>query len=161
MNIENFIKSKGTIEGLIEHIDGNINKIKFNNVILKSGRSALVSVLANQIGDEFNCYVNKMLFGNNGVTEDGAGAPKQVGDERTGLFGPVVVRRPVIANVDPNNNTQVVFTSVVPFSEGNGYTLNEMALQLGNSNLYSMATFPGISKTPQIQITWNWRISMI
>jgi hypothetical protein len=161
MNMNDFANCKGTIEGLIEDVNGNTKKIEFKNTILKSGRAALVSALANQIGTEFDYFINKMIFGSNGVTENGSGVPKQVGDERTGLFGSTIVRRPIVANIDPNNNTQVVFTAVVPFNEANGYVLNEMALQLNNSELYSMATFPGISKTSQIQITWNWRISMI
>ena len=69
--------------------------------------------------------------------------------------------KPVVANIDVNNESQVIFTSVVAFSEGNGFNLNEMALQMQNGDLYSMATFPGISKTQQMQLTFNWRISFL
>lgn len=149
---------KGTVSVIIEYKNGEKQNIDFNNTILRSGRSALASALANMIGDDFDFFVSKMIFGDGGTQ---GGVPKQVGDERTGLFGSARVVRPVISNIDPNNSTQVVFTSVIPYDEGNGYTLNEMALQLNNGDFYSMATFAGISKTSQMQITWKWRLSFI
>lgn len=158
MKIENFATCRGDVTVLIEHKDGYQQQIEFRNTILKAGRNALVSGLANEIGDDFDFFVSRMIFGDGGTQ---GGVPKQVEETRTGLFGSARVTKPVIANIDPNNNTQVVFTSTVPYDEGNGYTLNEMALQLNNGDYYSMATFPGISKTSTMQITWNWRLSFI
>jgi phage-related tail fiber protein len=151
-------KCKGTIELIIEHKNGQKENIKFDNTVLRSGRAALVSALSNRIGDDFDFFISKMIFGDGGTN---GGVPKQVNEERTGLYGSARVTRPVISNIDPNNETQVIFTSVIPFDEGNGYSLNEMALQLNNGDLYSMATFAGISKTSSMQITWNWRLSFI
>jgi phage-related tail fiber protein len=149
---------KGTIKGTIEYKNGEKETINFNNAILRTGRAALALALSNRIGNDFDFFISKMIFGDGGTN---GSVPKQVGDERNGLFGSARVVRPVISNIDPNNETQVVFTSVVPFDEGNGFELNEMALQLNNGDLYSMATFPGISKTSEMQITWNWRLSFI
>lgn len=151
-------KCKGTIEVLIEYKNGRSDLINFNNTVLRKGRAALAYALSNRIGDDFDFFVNKMIFGDGGTA---GGVPKQVDDERMGLFGSARVVRPVISNIDPNNETQVIFTSVIPFDEGNGFSLNEMALQLNNGDLYSMATFAGISKTSSMQITWNWRLSFI
>lgn len=151
-------KCKGNVEVIIDYDDGTLKKISFNNTVLRSGRAALAAALSNRIGNDFDFFVNKMIFGDGGTQ---GGVPKQVGDERNGLFGAARVIRPVISNIDPNNETQVIFTSVIPFDEGNGYSLNEMALQLNNGDLYSMATFAGISKTSTMQITWNWRLSFI
>ena len=47
------------------------------------------------------------------------------------------------------------------FDDANGYGLSEMALVLNNDVLYSMATFPTLSKTSDIQIVWNWRVNFI
>jgi hypothetical protein len=107
-----------------------------------------------------------MLFGDGGAV---GGSPKAVNTERTALYGIKRVEKPVVANIDPNNGSQVTFTSVVSYDEGNGFDINEMALQLHGSvppggtspSLYSMATFPGISKTSLMQLTFNWRISFI
>lgn len=156
--IENISKCKGTIDGLISYKNGNFEEIKFNNTILRTGRSAIANALSNRIGDDFDYFINKMIFGDGGTN---GGIPRQVNDERNGLFGSARVIRPVISNIDTTNSTQVIFTSVIPFDEGNGYTLNEMALQLSNGDFYSMATFAGISKTNLMQITWNWRLSFI
>jgi phage-related tail fiber protein len=156
--MEELLKCKGDVSVLIEYDDGNSNKIEFRNTILTSGREALALSLANRIGSDFDFFVNRMLFGDGGTT---GGVPKVVNAERNALFGSVRSSKPVVANIDPNNPSQVIFTSVVSFGEANGFTLNEMALQLNNGDLYSMATFPGISKTPQMQVTWNWRLSFI
>ena len=158
MRQSDFFKCKGTIQGKIEYKNGNKEFINFNNAILRTGRAALALALSNRVGDDFDFFISKMIFGDGGTN---GGVPKQVGDERSGLFGSARVIRPVISNIDTNNETQVIFTSVIPFDEGNGFELNEMALQLNNGDFYSMATFPGISKTSGMQITWNWRLSFI
>jgi hypothetical protein len=152
------LKCRGDVEVLIEFSDGKTQNIEFRNTILRSGREALALSLANRIGSDFDFFISRMLFGDGGSI---AGVPKVVNTERNGLFGAARVSKPVVANIDVNNNSQVIFTSVVSFGEANGFTLNEMALQMQNGDLYSMATFPGISKTPQMQITWRWRLSFI
>ena len=152
------MKCKGDVQVILEHDDGGKEIIEFHNTILQTGREALALSLANRIGDDFNFFVNRMIFGDGGST---GGVPKVVSADRNGLFGAARVNKPVVANIDPATGTQVIFTSVVAFDEGNGYNLNEMALVLQSGDYYSMATFPGISKTPQTQITFNWRLSFI
>jgi len=152
------VKCKGDVQVLIEFLDGSNDKIEFRNTILQTGREALAMSLANKIGNDFDFFINRMLFGDGGTT---GSAPRVVDPERNGLFGTTRISKPVVANIDANNGSQVIFTSVVTFDEGNGFTLNEMALQLHTGDLYSMATFPGITKTAQMQITWNWRLSFI
>lgn len=149
---------RGDVKVVLER-DGQQEVIEFRNTILKTGREALALSLANRVGDDFDFFINRMLFGDGGTT--GSGSPKSVDSERNGLFGSTRVSKPVVANIDPNNSSQVIFTSVLAYSEGNGFTLNEMALQMHSGDLYSMATFPGITKTPQMQVTFHWRLSFI
>lgn len=158
MKIKDEIKTRGDVEGIIEYKDGRKETKCFHNAILRKGREALASSLANEFGSEFNFFINRMLFGDGGTV---TGTPKFVEDSRNGLFGVTQVIKPILSTIDVNNPTQVVFTSVVAFSEGNGFTLNEIALQMNDGDLYSMATFAGIAKTSQMQITWNWRLSFI
>jgi hypothetical protein len=153
------LECKGEISAKIEFVDKKIQTIEFKNTILIKGRMALASSLANEFGSDYDFFISRMVFGDGGTT--GTGVPKQVNTERNGLFGSARVSKPIIANIDPNNPTQVIFTSVVTFEEANGFTLNEMALQMKTGDFYSMATFPGITKTNQMQITWSWRISFI
>lgn len=150
---------RGDVKIVLENNKKDSQVIEFRNTILRTGREALALSLANRVGDDFDFFINRMLFGDGGTT--GAGAPKIVDAERNGLFGSTRVSKPVIANIDPNNSAQVIFTSVLPYGEGNGFTLNEMALQMHSGDLYSMATFPGITKTPQMQVTFHWRLSFI
>lgn len=158
MNICDEIKPVGYIQGIIEYDTGEKEFIEFHNTVLTTGRNALAACLTNEIGDGFNFYINRMLFGDGGTVD---GTTKFVSSSRNGLFGLTRASKPVIAVTNPDIPSQAIFTSVIAFSEANGAALNEMALQLANGNLYSMATFADITKTAQMQITWNWRLSFV
>jgi hypothetical protein len=149
---------KGDVEAFIEFRSGSKKSLEFKNTILRKGREALVLSLANRVGDDFDFFISRMLFGDGGLV---GSSPKVVATDRNGLFGATRVSKPVVSNIDPNNSSQLILTSVVSFDEGNGFNLNEMALQMNSGDLYSMATFPGVTKTQQMQITWNWRLSFI
>lgn len=151
------IKSKGQIEIIIENINGDVETRVYDNTVLVNGRNALANVLANQIGDSFTFYIDRMLYGSNGVD---SGVPKFISTSRNGLFGATVASKPVVATIDPAITSQVTFTSVLSFDDANT-TLNEMALRMHNEDLYSMATFPNLNKTNNMQITFNWRICFV
>jgi len=148
---------KGDVTAVIEDREG-FRRVEFRNAVLNTGKNALALSLANRLGSDFEFFISRMLFGDGGAVNN---VPKSVHADRNGLFGTTRVNKPVVANIDPNNPSQLILTSVVSFDEGNGFALNEMALQLHSGDLYSMATFPGITKTPQMQITWNWRLSFV
>lgn len=152
------LKTKGWVQAIIDYQSGEQEIIEFSNTILNKGREALASCLARDIGDGFNFYINRMLFGDGGTA---SGSTKYVASSRNGLFGITQVSKPVIASVDPNISSQVIFTSVISFSDGNGAVLSEMALQMATGDLFSMVTFPDFTKTSQMQITYNWRQSFV
>jgi len=152
------MKVIGTVERIIEYSDGRKEISEIKNTILRKGREALSNSLANSIGSTYEFYINRMLFGDGGTS---GGTLKYVDTQRTGLFGITRASKPVISNVDPNIPSQVIFTSVLTFDDANGYSLNEMALQMANGDLYSMVTFADLSKTSLMQITFNWRLSFV
>jgi hypothetical protein len=156
--IKTNIKTKGDVEMIIDYKSGNQEIIDFPNTVLSAGRQALALTLANQLGDDFQFYITRMLFGDGGTQ---GGVKKYVNSGRNGLFGVTRLSKPVLANIDTNLNTQVIFTSVITYDELVGVVLNEMALQMANSNLYSMVTFSDLTKTAEMQITFNWRLSFI
>lgn len=158
MNINEGLAAKGHVQAVIEYKTGEKEIIEFPNTVLTNGRQALAACLANEIGDQFDFYISRMLFGDGGTA---GGATKYVNASRNGLFGVTRAAKPVIATIDPNISTQVIFTSVIPYDEANGYALNEMALKMANDDIYSMVTFADINKTSQMQITWNWRLSFV
>lgn len=157
MNYE-FIKPCGFIQAVIEYDCGKKETIEFHNTVLTYGRIALAKCLTYEIGDTFNFYINRMLFGDGGTV---GGTTKVVSSDRNGLFGVTQASKPVIANTDPNIPTQAIFTSVITNAEANGAVLNEMALQMATGDFYSMATFPDLTKTSQMQITFSWRLSFV
>lgn len=158
MKITDGVRPCGHVQAIIDYASGEREIIEFPNTVLTKGREALAAGLANDIDEGFNFYVSRMLFGDGGTA---AGSTKFVASSRNGLFGITQASKPVIASVDPNIRSQVIFTSVIAFSEANGAVLNEMALQLATGDLYSMVTFPDLTKTIQMQITWNWRLSFV
>lgn len=149
------IKCFGKVHAVIAYNNGKKEEFHFNNSVLKKGREALAKGIVNDIGESFGFYVSRMLFGDGGTI---GGVPRKIESTRNGLYGTTRANKPVIASVDPNITTQAVFTSVLSTSDANDYELNEIALQMNNGDLYSMATWPGLTKTDQMQITWNWRI---
>jgi hypothetical protein len=154
------IKTKGEVEMIITYNDDRPDETAvFPNTILAKGREALANSLANTIGDSYDFFVSRMLFGDGGMQGD---SPRFVEESRNGLFGVTRANKAVLSTVDPNATTQVVFTVILTFDDGsNGHALNEMALQMNNSDLYSMVTFPDLNKTSSMQITWNWRLSFV
>lgn len=156
--IEEEIKTFGEIEVLIDYKSGQRETILFPNTILRKGRQALAKCLTNQVGDSFDFFISRMIHGDGGTVD---GVKREVNSERTGLFGVTRASKPVISVLNPSNNNQAIFTSVLTFDDANGYVLNELALQLNNSELYSMATYGGLTKTDEMQLTYNWRLSFV
>ena len=152
------LQTRGDVEIIKEWKSGKKESVDIRNTILINGRRALALGLANAIGDGFNFYITRMLFGDGGTT---SGEKKFVNANRDGLFGVVQISKPVLANIDNSIPTQVILTSVLSYDEAIGVTLNEMALQMANSELYSMTTFPDLNKTEDMQITFNWRLNFV
>jgi len=154
---ENII-AKGNVEIIKEWRDGKKEIDEIKNTILLTGRRALALSLANAIGDKFEFFITRMIFGDGGTTN---GVKKFVNAGRNGLFGVTKLSKPVIATVDNSIPTQVIFTTVISFTEINGIVLNEMALQMATGDLFSMTTFPDLNKTSDIQLTLNWKNNFI
>lgn len=158
MEYTELAKPKGSVTAKIEYSDGRVEHLAWNNVVLRKGREALAKMLANQIGDSFEFFISRMIFGDSGTN---GGVPKFVNTAKNGLFGTTRVNKPVSVTIDSEIPSRVVFTSVIGFQEGNGFALNEMALVMDNGELYSMATFPDLGKTSSIQLTYNWALSFV
>lgn len=155
---EDPVQARGDVEIITDWRDGRRAVADVRNTVLLAGRRALARTLANSLGGTFQFYVTRMLFGDGGTTD---GVKKFVNANRDGLFGVTRLSKPALANIDTSVPAQVIFTSVIKFDEGVGLTLNEMALQMANGDLYSMVTFPDLNKTEDLQVTFNWRLNFI
>lgn len=147
------VKTIGNVHVEVYYLDGRREDIRFKNTVLRNGKIALAKQLAHEENDPYDFYIDKMLFGTNGT--NGENTPKYVEDVRTGLFGSTLLSKNVISSIDSEAPNSVILTAVVTFEEGNGETLNEMALRMANGDIYSMATFPIISKTSNMQLVFN------
>lgn len=152
------VQPTGEVEIVITDRSGQELKNCVKNTVLLTGRRALAKALANQIGEKFQFNVVRMVFGDGGTNN---GVKKFVNAGREGLFGVTRLTKPALANLDTSVPAQIIFTSVIKFDEVVGVTLNEMALQMANGELYSMVTFPDLNKTEDMQITFNWRLNFI
>lgn len=148
----------GEVEMLIEYKDGRKEIRQSKNTILRGGKVAQASVLTNDVNDPFDFYIDSMIFGTEGSS---AGTPKFVDETRTGLFGATLLAKNVISSIDTAAPTTAILTSVIAFTEVNGSILSEMALKMKSADLYSMITFPDLTKTSTMQIIFNWRISVL
>ena len=151
-------KPLGGIIATIEYKDKPQEVYRFPNTVLNKGREILAKFLVNQNSQKV-VFVKNMLFGDGGM--DMQEKKRVVTTDRNALYGITRVSKPVIAQIDPLVLSQAIFTAVITFEEANGISLNEMALQLNNEDLFSMATFPNLGKTDQMQITFNWRLSFV
>jgi hypothetical protein len=156
--ITDAIETRGDVEIVLSWKDGKQDILDVRNTVLLTGRRALAKSLANQIGEKFQFNIVRMIFGDGGTTN---GVKKFVNAGREGLFGVTQLSKPALSNLDTSVPAQVIFTSVIKFDEAVGVTLNEMALQMANGQLYSMVTFPDLNKTEDMQITFNWRLNFI
>jgi len=158
-DISNKIKTRGDVQMIINHVCGKKEIIEFPNTVLNKGKEALAASLGNKFTGTYDFYINRMIFGTAGTA---GGTVKYVDASRNGLFcGSPVATKPVISALDPNVTSQVILTSVLATSDAVGETLNEMALQMATGDLYSMVTFPDLTKTDQMSIIWNWTLSFI
>jgi hypothetical protein len=158
MNVTEENQSYGDVEIICRWLDGREERIDVRNTILKGGRRNLALGLANQIGDSFSFYITRMMFGDGGTQY---GVKKYVNANRNGLFGTTRLIKPILANIDTTIPTQVILTSVIKFDDAVGVTLNEMALQMANGDLFAMTTFADLTKTEEMQIVFNWRINFV
>ena len=155
--MQEFLQPKGSIEIIVQHKDGTTT-MYVNNTVLQAGREALAASLSHAFGSNYEFYIDTMVFGTGGV--DGNNIKKSIDASRNSLWNEAK-EKPVSAIVDTVRPHEAIFTSVLPFDDGGDLEISEMGLRMANGDLYSMATFPNITKTDSIQITWNWRVSFV
>ena len=155
---ETNVAGRGDVFITIDYKDNHRERCHLRNTLLRKGKVALAKSLSNDVSEVYDYYINRMLFGTNGVSSD---TPKYVDESRSGLFGSTILAKNVISSVDTSAPTTAIFTSVITHDEANGEELSEMALEMKNGELYSMLTFPVLTKTSQMQLTINWRITLL
>lgn len=155
--MEECVKIKGIVTGRINYKNGETKAFMFSNAVVLDGREFLASCLLQSPGTP--PFVANMLFGDGGTSN---GMPKEVVPTQNRLNGVVRLKKPVIAQIDPEVKTRVIFTIIMEEQEVKDATLNEMGLELSNEKFLSIATFPDLNMTEQMEsIMWGWEIQVI
>ncbi len=150
------INSKGFVEIVItDSKTGEILEIHKQNTVLLSGKTLMARSLAGEINDPFDFYVYSMEFGTGGLE---GSTPKTVNSGLTSLYISSGIEVLVGRSWSNSYPTQAIFTGTLNTEIGNGLNINEAALKMANGDLFSMITFPSLSKTNSQQITLNWTV---
>lgn len=154
--MRDLIKSKGYIRARITYKNtGKVETLQFNNAILDNGKEYLAKCLL----EEFpKLHITNMLFGDGGTVN---GEPKEVSPMQDKLNGVTRVKKAVVAQVDPEMPTQLIFSVIINEDEGNNFPLNEMALELSDGTLFNLSTFYDLNKTDQMEIAWSWFVCFV
>ena len=154
--MKNKILTSGHIISKIRHLNGSVESFAFSNTILNSAKARMASFLIHE--NPKPMYITNMLFGD-GAFE--AGQNKEVNVAQTSLFGIVRANKEVVRQVDPEIPTQLIFSVTLEHEDANGFTLNEMALQMNDGELFSISTFQNLTKTDQMALDWIWIVNFI
>lgn len=150
------VKSKGYIRARITYKDtGRVENLQFDNIILNQGKEYLARCL---LEEHPKLPIKFMLFGDGGTAD---GQPKEISPIQQGLHGVTRIKKQVVAQVDPEMPTQIIFTVIVGEEEGNNHALNEMGLQLSDGTLFNLSTFSDLNKTDQMEIVWSWFVCFV
>jgi len=154
--IQESINSKGFVDIIVRDMKTNkVVKECRQNTVLSSGKTLMARSLAGEVNDPFDFYISSMEFGIGGL--DGS-TPKTVSSGLTSLYLSAGVEVLVGRSWSNSAPTQATFTGTLNTETGNGLDINEAALKSANGDLFSMITFPSLSKTSSLQITLNWTI---
>lgn len=154
--INSIIQPKGYVEILVTNVlTSEIVKHEVKNTVLTIGKSALARSLAAYTVSPFEFYIDSMIFGNGGEDNN---IPRVVDVGRSTLFNDIGLSVTVARGWTSSYSTRASFTGTIDQSTAVGETINEAGLKLANSELFSMVTFAGLSKTAQLQFTLNWNI---
>lgn len=149
------INTQGKIILEIYNLKTKENRVYYKkNTVLDSGKSSLAKSLTNNVSSPYEFYINQMVFGSGG--EDG-NSQKTIDTSRTSLYYQTLAVN-VSSSWDINYPTKALFVATITSGQINGTTVNEAGLVNQNGDLFSMVTFPGLSKTDEIQLTLNWEI---
>jgi hypothetical protein len=154
--VKDYIKTIGQISLIIKQ-GGQKSQFSFQNQLLNGGRRFLISNLL-QRPSSTSIFLKNMLFGDGGAVNDDV---KPVVPEMEQMFGVTRMKKEAVVQINPEIPTQLLLTVIVPENEGNDFALNEMALELSDGTLFSLATFPSFNKTDQMELTWLWSVFFV
>lgn len=126
------------------------------NLITLSAKQVILSAiyLSNQVSDP----ITSLKIGTGGTIDPQGLYPKPVSQTMTDLFTPLlnVTTSYTLNNAVPS----VTFIADVDQGTANGALITEAGLFKASNTIFNVKTFPGISKTSEFSVHFEWVIKM-
>jgi hypothetical protein len=157
MKLTNKLPLRGTPKIELVYPDGT-RKLHWQeeNLITLSAKQALLSFL--YLPSLTSDPVNKLWVGSGGTIDPAGQFPKPVPANPTSLFIPVIGVN-TSYTVD-NTMPSVTFIADVDQGTANGILITEAGLYKTSGLIFNMKTFPGIPKTSEFSVHFEWTIEM-
>jgi hypothetical protein len=157
LKFRNTMELEGVLKAELVYADGR-RELAFEekNLIVLTAKQVLLSSLyvANQTSDP----IVTLNVGTGGCIDPQGLFPKPVSQAMTSLFTPLlsVPTSFTINNAAPS----VTFIADVDQGTGNGQLITESGLFKASGNMFNIKTYPGIPKTTEFSIHYEWTIQM-
>ena len=148
---------QGTLKAEKVFADGSRELVfEQKNLIVLTAKQVLLSSLyvSNQLSDP----VINLKIGTGGCIDPQGLYPKPISAAMTSLFTPLlnITTSYTINNAEPS----VTFIADVDQGTANGQLITEAGLYKASGNMFNIKTFPGIPKTSEFSIHFEWTIEM-
>lgn len=125
------------------------------NTIVYNGMNSPLYLWSQDTGSPTDWRLVKLIPGTNGTPptygDPGLGAPLGAPDE----MNLTASNRAVVPTVG-----ELVITATLGTGQGNGNTLREVGLFMGNNQMFARQVHPDVPKTSSITVTYTWRIAI-
>jgi hypothetical protein len=157
LKFRNTMELEGVLKAELVYPDGR-RELAFEekNLIVLTAKQVLLSSLyvANQLSDP----IINLNIGTGGCIDPQGLFPKPISQAMTSLFTPLlsVPTSFTINSAAPS----VTFIADVDQGTANGQLITEAGLFKASGNMFNIKTFPGIPKTSEFSIHFEWTIQM-
>jgi hypothetical protein len=156
MHFKDYITLSGTLKIDLVYKDRVVPHLHEKNLIVMVARQTMLSMiyLDNRTSDP----VKTLHIGTGGCIDPLSEFPKSVSKGLTALYNPLL-SLPISYTVD-NTIPQVTFIADVSEDQANGVLVNEAGLFTAGNNMFNIKTFPGVPKTSEFGIHFEWTIDL-
>ena len=149
---------KGYLSAQKVYEDGRIEPVftEKKNIIVLTALQSFLSGL--YLSGQTSNPITTLWVGTGGTIDPAGQFPKPVSQSLTGLFDPLtsVATSYTVDNATPS----VTFLAALDQSTANGALITEAGLFQASGSMFNINTFPGIPKTSEFAINFQWTIEL-
>lgn len=146
---------QGTLSISLVYPDRVVHVLKKDNLVVLGGKMRLLQAL--YLGDAAS-PISTLRVGNGGTIDPEGQFPKRVNQSLTRLFNEVQ-SIPVTYSLDVTHPSITYIADIDP-ELCNSVLLSEAGLFFGNGEMFNIKTFPGIPKTLDFSIHFEWVVKI-